>query len=104
MVFNWFRRGKQQDEVSPEMSKMEKKLSFDKPNGFSLCSPLGNYCPNFPRFYKKRKEKMVEVGPQGDGEEGEQPLCTSVVLSKRDVDCTCISSKWCIAFQVTVYM
>lgn len=73
MTFSsWFRRGKQQDEVSPEMSKMNKRFSFGKPNGFSLCSPLENrdqcwsYCPSFPLFNKKRKQKMVEVGPQGD--------------------------------------
>ena len=76
MTFSWFRRGKQQDEVNPEMSKMNKKLSFGKPNSYSLCSSLENkeqcwnYCPTFPRFYKKRKQKMVEVGPQGDRDRG----------------------------------
>ena len=69
MTCSFFRRGKN-DIVSPEMSKMNEKLSFSKRRGYSLCSSLGGgeredcwaYCPSLPRFYRReKKQKMVEV-------------------------------------------
>ena len=68
MTCSFFRRSKQ-DVVSPEMSKMNDRLSFSKQRSNSLCSSLDSsredcwtFCPSFPRFYKReKKQKMVEV-------------------------------------------
>ena len=71
MTCSFFRRGKSGDVVSPEMSKMNERLSFSKRRGYSLCSSLGGggeredcwaHCPSLPRFYRReKKQKMVEV-------------------------------------------
>lgn len=62
------------------MSKMNQRLSFSKPRGYTLCSSLEKkredcwtLCPPWPRLYRKeKKQKMVEVrrGGQGKREAG----------------------------------
>ena len=93
MACSFFRRGKS-DAVSPEMSKMNEKLSFSKRRGHSLCSSLGSerencwaYCPSLPRFYcREKKQKMVEVySVQHDSTgRGECVVCVNVRV------CSCL--------------
>lgn len=68
MTCSFFRRGKQ-DVVSPELSKMNDRLSFSKNRSPILCSSLDSngedcwtFCPSCPRFFRREaKQKMVEV-------------------------------------------
>ena len=97
MACSFFRRGKKSDAVSPEMSKMNERLSFGKRRSYSLCSSLGSgdrehcwaYCPSLPRFYRReKKHKMVEVlidwyTHSHTGEQG----CMCVCDNRRPVSC-----------------
>ena len=88
MTCSFFRRGKN-DVVSPEMSKMNEKLSFSKRRGHSLCSLLGgeredcwSYCPSLPRFSRReKKQKMVEVY---------HTLCTDTWGERVALLCVCV--------------
>lgn len=78
MTYNFFCR-ENGHVASPEMSKMNQRLSFSKPRGYTLCSSLEkrredcwSLCPTWPRFYKReKKQKMVEVRRGGQGREGQ---------------------------------